>query len=146
MGTKHYVERILESFYLIPILFYKKLPVYYISSLGFICFILFLNSYNGFDIVLRVLLSEMYDLSFQNFTTLPLVQYSTLALNCRLDRIDLSYHILLYCHNIDTNTIGSSEQVSKQCLNISSGHMDLQFTYVPSFLELGFIHVCLSCL
>ena len=72
----------------------------------------------------------MYDLSLQNFTTLPLVQYSTLALNCRLDRIDLSYHILLYCHNIDTNTIASSEQVSKQCLNISSGHMDLQFTYV----------------
>ena len=93
----------------------KKLLVYYISSFGFICFILFVNSYNGFAVVFRVLLSEMFDLSFQNFTTLRLV-HATLALTCRLDRIDLSYHIMLYCRNIDTNAIASSEQASKQCL------------------------------
>ena len=76
---------------------------------------------------------EFYDLSFQKFTTLRLV-HTTLSLTCRLDRIYLSYHIMLYFHNIDTN----AEQVSKQC------HMDLRYTYVPSFLELGFIIVCLS--
>ena len=108
-----------------------------------ICFSLFFNSYNGFAVVFRVLLSEMYDLSFQNFTTLRLV-HTTVALTCRLDRIDHSFHIILYCHNIDTNAIASSEQVSKQCLNISSGHMDLRYTYVPRFLELGLMHVCLS--
>ena len=74
----------------------------------------------------------MYDLSFQNFTTLRLV-HTTVALTCRLDRIDLSFHIILYCHNIDTNAIASSEQVSKQCLNIFSGHVDLRYMYVLTF-------------
>ena len=54
---------------------------------------------------------ELYDLNFQNFTTLRLV-HTTLALTCRLDRIYLSYHIMLYCHNIDTDAIAISEQVS----------------------------------
>ena len=86
---------------------------------------------------------EFFCLKCMNLTTLRLV-HTTLALTCRLDRIDLSYHIMLYCHKIDANVIASSEQVIKQCLNISFGHMDLRYTYVPSFLEIGFIHVCLS--
>ena len=59
----------------------------------------------------------------------------TVALTCRLDRIDLSYHIMLYCYNIDTNAFANSEQVSKQCLNIFSGHVDLRYMYVLTFFE-----------
>ena len=73
----------------------------------------------GLPVVFRVLLSEMYDLILQNFTTLRLV-HTALALTCRLDRIDLSYHIMLHCHNIDTNALAISEHVSKQCLNNGS--------------------------